>query len=64
MTGPRFGDAMDEKRSLSYWLLFLGAGASVPRPTDLPTFADLSASVLQGFGWEAVAGPKGQDGGR
>jgi hypothetical protein len=55
---------MDEKRSLSYWLLFLGAGASVPRPTDLPTFADLSASVLQGFGWEAVAGPKGQDGGR
>lgn len=40
--------------SLTKWLLILGAGASVPPPTELPTFADLSSSVLQGFGWGLV----------
>jgi len=37
------------------WLLFLGAGASVARPTRLPLFYELSAGVLQGIGWTKPA---------
>lgn len=42
------------------WLLILGAGASVPPPTELPTFADLSAAVLLGLGWELVTRSGGE----
>lgn len=34
------------------WLLFLGAGASVARPTRLPTFDVIAAAVLRGIGWK------------
>jgi len=38
--------------SLSDWLLFLGAGASRPSPTNLPPFLPLSEAVLNAIGWE------------
>jgi hypothetical protein len=44
--------------SLTNWLLILGAGASVPPPTELPTFADLSAAFV-GLVWELVTRPGG-----
>jgi hypothetical protein len=47
--------------SLTNWLLILGAGASVPLPTELPTFADLSSAVLRGLGWGLVTRPGGED---
>ena len=37
---------------LENWLLFLGAGASRPSPTNLPPFGPLSEAVLQATGWE------------
>lgn len=37
------------------WLLFLGAGASAPPPTSLPTFPALSAAILESIGWRQAA---------
>ncbi len=38
---------------LDDWLLFIGAGASRPAPTNLPTFSPLSIAVLESIGWES-----------
>jgi hypothetical protein len=53
-------DMVASDPSLTNWLLILGAGASVPPPTDLPTFADLSSAVLRGLNWKLVTTP-GED---
>ncbi len=36
------------------WLMFLGAGASVPAPAMLPAFEALARGVLGAIGWERV----------
>jgi hypothetical protein len=54
-------DVVPPDPSFEDWLLFLGAGASVPSPTELPTFADLSSSVLRGLGWRVVTRSGGGD---
>lgn len=38
--------------ALDEWLLFLGAGASRPTPTNLPPFVPLSEAILNAIGWE------------
>jgi hypothetical protein len=53
-------DGVASDPSLTNWLLILGAGASVPPPTELPTFADLSSAVLRGLGWGLVTRPGGE----
>lgn len=45
-TTPEIAVGLDD------WLLFLGAGASRPSPTNLPPFAPLSWAVLNAIGWE------------
>jgi hypothetical protein len=37
---------------VSRWLLFLGAGASMAAPTELPNFGELFAGVVGGMGWQ------------
>lgn len=38
--------------ALDEWLIFLGAGASRPTPTNLPPFVPLSEAILNAIGWE------------
>ncbi len=45
MRSTPFGSTVND------WLLFLGAGASVPPPSRIPAFQALSAGVLSAVGW-------------
>jgi hypothetical protein len=40
----------------SRWLLFLGAGASMAPPSQLPNFTELFAGVLRSIGWRPLDG--------
>jgi hypothetical protein len=40
----------------SRWLLFLGAGASMAPPSQLPNFTELFAGVLRSIGWQPLDG--------
>jgi SIR2-like protein len=42
--------------SASRWLLFLGAGASMAPPSQLPNFSELFAGVLRSIGWQPIDG--------
>jgi hypothetical protein len=58
----RARDALCHAGSVSEWVLFLGAGASVSAPTRLPAFPSLARGVLAGVGWRYAGGSWRQKG--
>ena len=42
---------------MSDWLLILGAGASAPAPSGVPTFDPLAKAILNKLGWHEVTVP-------